>query len=389
MFIHNFKYAFRTLLKSRMLIFWTFAFPIILGFLFQLAFSNIENTEKFDAVDIAVVNNKDYKDNMVFKEAFETLSDKENDDRLFNLQTVSEEKAKELLNKESIVGYVIIKDNKPEIVVTTNGVSQTILKCVVEEIEHTRGIVDTFMKSYGQDLLTKKITYNVEEIYNNILVDLDKLDIKIKDNTSKNLSYTMIEFYTLIAMTCMYGGMLGMVAINKCMPNMCEIGKRVTVSPTPKWVLILSSVLAGYITQLIGLALLFLFTIGVLKVDFGDNLGLVVLLALAGALAGLTLGIADATLFKASENSKTGLIVIISMVGSFLSGMMGITMKYVIDKNVPIVNILNPCSMITDGYYSLYYYDTLNKYIFNVCSLLIFSAIMIVASIVGIRRCRA
>ena len=55
MFIHNFKYAFKILFRNRMLIFWTFAFPIILGTLFNMAFSNIENSEKLNIIDIAIV----------------------------------------------------------------------------------------------------------------------------------------------------------------------------------------------------------------------------------------------------------------------------------------------------------------------------------------------
>lgn len=74
------------------------------------------------------------------------------------------------------------------------------------------------------------------------------------------------------------------------------------------------------------------------------------------------------------------------MLGSFFSGMMGITMKYVIDKNIPVINKINPASMITDGFYSLYYYDTLNRYWFNIISLLIFSAIMLGLSILSLRR---
>lgn len=46
MFIHNFIYSFKTLFKNKALIFWTFAFPIILGTFFNMAFSNIENSEK-------------------------------------------------------------------------------------------------------------------------------------------------------------------------------------------------------------------------------------------------------------------------------------------------------------------------------------------------------
>ncbi|MDE5587003.1 MAG: ABC transporter permease, partial [Bacilli bacterium] len=72
--------------------------------------------------------------------------------------------------------------------------------------------------------------------------------------------------------------------------------------------------------------------------------------------------------------------------GCVLSGMMGITMKYVIDKNIPIVNQLNPVNMITDGFYALYYYDTLNRYYFNVVSLLIFSFLLIGISTLCLRR---
>ena len=45
MFYHNFKYSLKILLKNKSLIFWTFAFPILLGTLFNMAFSNIEKSE--------------------------------------------------------------------------------------------------------------------------------------------------------------------------------------------------------------------------------------------------------------------------------------------------------------------------------------------------------
>lgn len=61
-------------------------------------------------------------------------------------------------------------------------------------------------------------------------------------------------------------------------------------------------------------------------------------------------------------------------------------MKYIIDKNVPIINKLNPVSMITDGFYSLYYYDTLDRYFFNIASLVIFAGLMILVSYIKLRR---
>lgn len=98
------------------------------------------------------------------------------------------------------------------------------------------------------------------------------------------------------------------------------------------------------------------------------------------------MGIAIASVLKANENIKIGIVISVTMLGCFLSGMMGITMKYIIDKNLPIINKVNPASMITDGFYSLYYYDTLDRYIFNISSLLIFAFIMIFISYISLRR---
>ena len=150
--------------------------------------------------------------------------------------------------------------------------------------------------------------------------------------------------------------------------------------------MILASLGASFLVQIIGVLLLFVFTIFVLNVDYGSNILLVILLAIVGSFAGLSLGVFASSVLKKSENTKLGFIIGLTMVCSFFAGMMGITMKYIIDKNVPIINQINPVSMITDGLYSLYYYDTLNRYLFNVISLLIFSFVLIIISFIFLRR---
>ena len=387
MFIHNFKYAFKTLFKNRMLIFWTFAFPIILGTLFNMAFSNIENSEKLDIINIAIINNDDFENNEAFKTSFEELSDENNEDRLFNTQYTTEEKAKELLDNGEIVGYMKLKEDKPILTFATSGINETIFKYVTEEIEQTSDIIKNLSETETQKQITSgNYNINYEEIYNKV-IELAKEDkVKLKNISNSNLSYTMIEFYTLIAMTCLYGGMLSMVSINQTLANRSNKGKRIAVSPTKKGTIILSSLLASYIAQLIGLAILFVYTLFVLKVDYGDNTSLIILLAMIGSFAGLTLGTFVGTLFKTNENAKTGILIALTMFWCYLSGMMGITMKYVVDKNVPIINKINPASMITDGLYSLYYYDTFDRYWFNIISLLIFAFVLMLISFFSLRR---
>ncbi len=387
MFIHNFKYAFKTLFKNRMLIFWTFAFPIILGTLFNMAFSNIENSEKLDIINIAIINNDDFENNEAFKASFEELSDENNEDRLFNTQYTTEEKAKELLDNGEIVGYMKLKEDKPILTFATSGINETIFKYVTEEIEQTSDIIKNLSETETQKQITSgNYNINYEEIYNKVIELAKEDEVKLKNISNSNLSYTMIEFYTLIAMTCLYGGMLSMVSINQTLANMSNKGKRIAVSPTKKGTIILSSLLASYIAQLIGLAILFVYTLFVLKVDYGDNTCLIILLAMIGSFAGLTLGTFVGTLFKTNENAKTGILIALTMFWCYLSGMMGITMKYVVDKNVPIINKINPASMITDGLYSLYYYDTFDRYWFNIISLLIFAFVLMLISFFSLRR---
>ncbi len=386
MFWHNFKYSFKTLLRSKALVFWTFAFPLILGTFFYMAFSDIENSEKFKVFDIAVVNTEEFINNEMYQEVFKSLSNPDTEQQLFNVKNVSVDEAKELLENKEIVGYVLLED-KPKVVVGSSGADETVLKYVVEEIVEQEKIVSNLVEADIEEAYATgnlNIDYNL--IYQEAIELLNTKTANIVETQNSNLSYTMIEFYTLIAMTCLYGGLLGMVSINNSLANISSRGKRVAVSPTSKGKIICSSVLASYIIQVIGLFLLFIYTIFVLKVDYGNNLPLIILLALVGSMAGLALGIFIATLFKANENVKTGILIAVTMLGCWLSGMMGITMKYVVDSNAPIINKINPANMITDGFYALYYYDTLDRYWLNIISLLIFSGVLVLLSLNFLRR---
>ena len=388
MFFHNFKYTLKTLFRNKALIFWTFAFPIILGTLFKLAFSNIENKEKLDIIDIAIVDDQNFEDSPVYKEVFKTLGDKESDEYMFNITYTDKETSKKMLEDEKITGYLVFTDkNNVKITVNESGINETVLRYVVDEIASKKEIIENLVeKKISEELAKGNFDIKYEDISSNITSIIQTDNIKLNNISNKNMSYTMIEYYTLIAMTALYGSMISLSVIDYKLANMNSVGKRTSISPMKKGPMILGSLLASYIVQIIGLVLLFVYTIFVMKVDYGDNLLLVCILALAGSLAGLALGVAVGTLVKSNENTKTGILLATTMIGCFLSGMMGITMKYVLDKNVPILNKINPANMITDGFYSLYYYNTLDRYYFDVLSLVVFSAIMIIISYGEMRR---
>lgn len=388
MFTHQFKYSFRTLLRNKMLIFWTFAFPIIMGLFFFLAFKDIEKNEILDIIDIAVVDNEAFQSDEMMQEAIKNLS-KEGENQLFHTTYVSKKEAEDLLDQKKITGYVVLEDDAAKVIVKESSVESTVLKFAIDEMMQMGVEMEAIVTSLVNDnppTSTSDMNHYYETIYHKAQEMISHANVNIKDTSKNNMSYTMIEYYTLIAMTCLYGGILGMSTMNSILANMSAQGRRVSVSPNQKGSMILASLLASYVTQLIGLALLFVFLCFVIHVDFGSHFGYIVLLSMAGSLAGLSLGVSCATLIKTNENTKTGMIIAITMLGCFLSGMMGITMKYIVDKNIPILNKMNPASMITDGFYALYYYDVSSRYWWNIASLIIFSLIFIGCACLVLRR---
>lgn len=368
MFYHNFKCSLKILLKNKGLVFWTFVFPIILGIFFNMAFSDIDKKEKFNSIDIAVVSSEDFDNNVIFKQSIEFLSDEKSDNKMFNTVYTSKKKATYLLENNKIDGYLTFFGDNVNITIKKNGVNQTILKYIIEDINSNKKILAE----------ASNISETLSLIKNN--------SVKLNNITNKNLEFSMIEYYTLIAMACLYGSMLSMYVLNYSQANISSVGKRVSISSSKKTSLLLSGFFASYVVQLIGIFLLLFVTLFLFKVDYGNNLIYVFILSLFGSLAGLALGIAISSINNISEVTKNGILISIIMFCCFLSGMMGVSMKYIIDKNIPFLNKINPANMITDGFYSLYYYDNLNRFYFNLLSLFIFSIIMILISLRNLRR---
>lgn len=371
MFKHIFFNKLKILLRTKVMIFWTLIFPLILATFFNLAFGNIVAEEKFEPFDIAVIKNEEYENRPSLKTVIEELS-KDGENKIFNVRYIeSEENADELLENNKIKGYIKVQD-EIKVIVKENGTVQTILKSILDNYYQTFSMIENVAQLNSQLI-------NINEIIN---FDNENFN----DKSSNNMDYVVVYFYTLIGMTCLYGGFFGINAVNEVEANLSKRAARVSVAPTHKLKTLVASLLAGFIIQYAEVLILLAYLIFVLGIDFGNQTLYIIILTLFGSLAGTTLGTLIGSSNRKSEGTKTGILVSITMACSFLAGMMILDMKYIIAKNVPILAKINPVAMITDGLYSLYYYNTLNRYFYNVISLIIFSVIMVIASYFFIRR---
>ncbi|MBE5805658.1 MAG: ABC transporter permease [Clostridiales bacterium] len=375
MFKHIFMNKLKILLRNKSLLFWTLIFPFILGTFFHLALGNVGEDFEFKVIPIAVVDNDKYKENKVFNELILNLS-KENENQLFETKYVDENNAKELLDKDEIDAYIMIEENNnPIMIVKQNGINQTIVKSVLDEYYQMSSTVENIINN------------NPQALYNGIIESLYKEKNVIVDDSKEKIDFSINYFFTLIAMTCLYGSLIGLEIIKDCESNLSKKAARTCMSPVSKFKIVIAGLLAGYIIQIVTIALLFLYLIYILNVNFGNQVLLTAFLSLVGCLCGTALGTFIGVSNKKSENFKTGILISIIMSCCFFSGMMGmVSIKVFFDEKFPVFAKINPINIITDGLYSLFAYDNLDIYYNCVIRISIFSFVLIALSCIFIRR---
>lgn len=369
MFWHVFLNQLKIILRNKTLVFWTLSFSIILGFLFNLAFSNLNSAYVFEAVNIAVVNDAQYQSNSVLSSTIKTLSEK-GDSQVFETKYVNDEtQAEKLLSDKTIDGYLKIKDDKPTVVVQGGGINQTIIKTAIDQTLEMNNAV------------TSAIMHNPNLLHNKILDKISNSGDYMNDITNKSSDRTVLYFYTLIGMACLYSGFFGIVAVNQNEANLSKLGSRLCVSPTKRSTTLMASLMAGLAVSYIGQLLLYVFLAYILKINFGQNGWAILLIMLFGCLAGVTLGMLVSACNKKGENFKTGLLLGVTMFFSFLAGMMGTkSIKYFIDVNMPVLAYINPVNLISDALFSTYYFGLSGRYWTDLIALIGFIVISVLLS---------
>lgn len=375
MFKHLFMNKMKILLKNKAMLFWSLVFPFVLGTFFQLALGNIGEEFEMEVIPIGVVDNQYYQDNEILKEVISSLSE-ENENQLFDTIYVSESDAKNLLDNSEIDGYILLnQDNNPQMIVKSKGINQTIIKSVLDEYYQMSSST------------TQIINYNPEVLYNGALETLYEEKNYILDDSNENIDFSINYFFTLIAMTCLYGSLIGLEVIKDCEANLSKKGARMCMAPVNKFKIILAGLLAGYVIQLVALLLLFLYLKFVFNINFGNQILPTVVLAMIGCLAGTSLGTFVGVSNRKSEEFKIGLLISVIMACCFFSGMMGIIdIKVFFDETFPLLAKINPINIITDGLYSLFAYDNFDVYYNCLTRISIFSLVLIVLSFMFIRR---
>jgi ABC-type multidrug transport system, permease component len=352
---------------------WLLCFPLILATLFHAAFSNLGKSETFQTVPVAVVSESGKDADTTLLSTLKEASWSHNR-KLFKVTICSENAAKALLDKNKISGY-IIGSNPIKLIVMDSGINQTIIQSFLDSYSQMVGTVEAIMKEQPDTARNELLADIRKEM--NYVVD--------KSGGSFDPDTTVVYYYALIAMTCLFGSLRGLEEIISIQADLSAKGARIQVSPMHKMKLLLCNLLAAFTVQLVGIGMLMAYLCDVLKVNFGNNLYYVGVTCFISSLLGVMLGAMVGALVKKSEHMKRSILQLISTGGSFLAGLMIVDVKYMVETKAPAIAYLNPASLITDALYRLYYYGPDHRFYTNISILSAMSLVFVVITYFAVR----
>lgn len=356
-------------LRSKDTLIWTWIFPILLATLFFVALSAVDDAGRLHEIPLGVIDDENYRGDPAFSSMLDSVSG-EDGNRLFALTLLSNAaEADALLEKGEIDGYIFVK-SEPALVVAADGLNQTIIKSVLERYAQTKNAVGELWKTYPAAPV-ENINYTGR--------------ISLSGNPPSDI---VGYYYALLAMICLYGGFQGLTSVTLSQANLSPLGARRTMSPAGHFKMVFYDLLGGITVHFCCLLVSMAYIVFVLGTDFGSKLWFVLLTCLAGSVLGVAFGAVVSVTSKLKEQAKVAILISVTMMCCFLSGLMMGGINYTVMQKMPAAAWLNPAARITDAFYCLYYYDNYERYLVNIGIILTMAAVMFAVTAIFVRRQR-
>ena len=372
----TFKYTILRLVRNKANLFWILVFPIVLGCLFKVAFSNITASESFHTIPVAVVS-----DESTNAKAFSTMIDQlssDDKDAMLNVTYCDKKKATKLLEQKKIDGIFYASDDVTLSVnadASDSSINQSILQVLLTQYDVNKDLVVRTLQEQPEKL--QELTGSMYESI------APRKEVSLtSDNTDTYDQY----FYNLIAMACLYTALGGIhLAIGNA-ANLSDLAARKTISPTTKLASIAGELAAYILFEFLLNLLAFVFIVKVLGIHMAQRPLLAVLTILVSTACSISFGMFLGCIGPKSEGGKTAMMFATVMPCCFLSGLMMGTMRMIVEQHIPWLNRINPAALISDCFYTLNNYDHLQRFTTDIVTLVIMAVIFCGISCLVTRR---
>lgn len=372
MFGRLFLYNIKRQLRTKELVFWNLCFPIILGTLFVVTFGeNMEKTENFHTVSVAYVTEE--AEDETFTQVLKTLE--EGDHPLIAVSRGSMEESEKLLAEDAVKGIFRNKDGEIRLYVEKEGISQSILKLVLEQYQQRKAVIYQIGSTHPE---------NLPKVLGSMETEISVL--REEKYTDGSMDVMNGYFYALIAMSCLYGCFGGVNCAVDNKADLSALAIRRNIASTSRFLSMTTDILSTIAEQFV----FTMFSVCYLKyamgIDFGNRMPQTMLVVLVGSFIGTATGFFIGSLEGPRRETKTGIAVAVTMAECFLSGLMVGSMYHIIQDICPLLNKINPASLIVDALYSLDIYSDYTRFYQNLGILCIIAVLLCAGSYFTVRR---
>ena len=168
--------------------------------------------------------------------------------------------------------------------------------------------------------------------------------------------------------------------------NLSALAARRCVSPVHRMGWILSETTVSFSLHFINMLILLAYMKYILRLELTSAYVEMLPAVIIGSMIGVTMGMFITSIGKMGEGVKIGIMIGVSMVMSFLAGLMNADVKNAVDRNVPLLNRINPAALISDALYCLNVYDAPERYMQDIVILSVMCVLLLTGTFLIVRR---
>lgn len=366
----NFIYRIKIMVRSRSLLFWSFAFPVFLGLMFYLLFGGIDEAEQFLTVPIGVVNGQE---NPLFMETLKEADTEEG--AMFAITEYPDEEAALQALKDDEIRGIVDAAGDLELTVKESSIGTSLIKIFLDQYKQNTAM---FVQLSREGIPVETLA---GEMSQGVMTQINEIPLKGTDKSPYNQ-----YFYALLAMTCLIAAMVGATNSRYIQANQSEVAARRNVVPMAKMKLVLIDFFSAWLVYGILATLVLGVCIFVYGRDFGSNTGMILLTTWAGCFTGLAGGTMIGIYAQGNEQMQNGIVVTFFMVSSFLGGLQWGNITDLLEQYCPVINRINPATLIVNAYKSLAVFGDMGQYAQNLGTLLAIGVLFLILSIGRMRR---
>ena len=343
------SYQVLRLLRDKVLLVWTLAFPIIMSLIFMAAFSALDDSYEADPIEMGVVQDDAYEAAEGFDAFIAALSSEQDGTHLINTHRYATEHEAETAAKNGdTVGYIKVADGTPVLRVLPND-------SAANTVPVLRAALDSYEQTRAQYAALAAQGAGPEQI---AAMQVQHVSTQRAQITESPSSPTVRYYFALLAFACGMGMHISMLAVQEVVAGSSPLGARRTLAGIPRWKVLAGTLGAAWLGILVCLLAAFWFIRLVVGVDFGAHTGMCHLAIGVSSLLSCAAGAALGTV----RGMRTGVVSGITCLLSLFTGLYGTAAQELADtvqNSLPLLAQLNPLWQSAHCFFSLLYYDSL------------------------------